>query len=377
LENNENNESPRKSTQALGRGLSELFSLKEYFNEKTPSIFPENQYDDNIEMEKMGQNIDNSATFDATLDSTHTNKEIPGVQGMQNRSNRVSQYNSSSEGTATTSGLETPEFSRGQTQQSTPQSFPFWANELITQLVSDDTGISLIYRALDLLATNYYLQKVSIILDEPGVGKQIFINGRSPISSEDEDILEAPPGLYSDPLIEDTDFDAELFTNICKGALRLELLKYDAWHDPLTGLYDRRSFNRLLDLSVARSVRYKWPFTLVLLDLDNFKILNDTKGHAAGDEHLRILGDRLKKILRFGDNAARIGGDEFALILPETEPADVPALLERISKGQLSQDYRIDLSYGCATCPSEARSFDEMFQLADERLYQQKEKKKK
>ena len=63
----------------------------------------------------------------------------------------------------------------------------------------------------------------------------------------------------------------------------MEVLRYDSWHDPLTGLFDRRSFDRLLEMSVARSLRYHWPFTLVVIDLDGLKQINDTQGHPAGD----------------------------------------------------------------------------------------------
>ena len=110
----------------------------------------------------------------------------------------------------------------------------------------------------------------------------------------------------------------------------MEVLRYDSWHDPLTGLFDRRSFDRLLEMSVARSLRYHWPFTLVVIDLDGLKQINDTEGHAAGDAALQALSERFRRVLRFGDNAARIGGDEFAVILPNTDPDDVPTLLERI-----------------------------------------------
>ena len=138
-----------------------------------------------------------------------------------------------------------------------------------------------------------------------------------------------PASTPSRPL-DDPELDRALVLSLCTLALRLDVLRYDAWHDPLTGLYDRRSFDRLLEMAVARSVRYGWPFTLVMLDLDDLKAINDREGHAAGDEVLRDLGERFRRVLRFGDNAARIGGDEFAMILPDTEPDAVPFLLERV-----------------------------------------------
>jgi diguanylate cyclase (GGDEF)-like protein len=155
-------------------------------------------------------------------------------------------------------------------------------------------------------------------------------------------------------------------------ALRMEVLRYDSWHDPLTGLYDRRSFDRLLDMSVARSFRYHWPFTLVVIDLDGLKTINDTEGHAGGDAALRALGERFRRVLRFGDNAARIGGDEFALILPNTDPDDVPMLLERIGATQLGDRPCPPFSYGVAQCPNESDDVDSLFKLADSRLYEAK-----
>ena len=96
------------------------------------------------------------------------------------------------------------------------------------------------------------------------------------------------------------------------------------------GSFDRRSFDRLLEMSVARSLRYHWPFTPGRHRPRRAQAINDAQGHAAGDAALQALGERFRRVLRFGDNAARIGGDEFAVILPNTDPDDVPMLLERI-----------------------------------------------
>src|SRR5205814_8669800 len=118
---------------------------------------------------------------------------------------------------------------------------------------------------------------------------------RRPLDAEDEALLEAPPGLYTERPLTESELDRSLLISLCTLALRLDVLRYDAWHDPLTGLYDRRSFDRLLEMAVARSVRYGWPFTLVMLDLDDLKVINDREGHAAGDEALRDLAERFRR----------------------------------------------------------------------------------
>ena len=83
-------------------------------------------------------------------------------------------------------------------------------------------------------------------------------------------------------------------------------------------------------MAVARGNRYGWQFTLVVIDVDRLKTINDTEGHQAGDAALRELGGRFRQVLRIGDDAARIGGDEFAMILPNTPPEAVEALLQRV-----------------------------------------------
>ncbi len=105
-----------------------------------------------------------------------------------------------------------------------------------------------------------------------------------------------------------------------------------------------------------------------MLDLDRFKETNDRFGHQAGDAILRDLGERFRVALRFGDNAGRIGGDEFAMILPNTEPDTVPALLERIRRAEGIASPCPTFSYGVAQCPQEATEFDELVRLADGRL---------
>jgi len=239
---------------------------------------------------------------------------------------------------------------------------------LVQDLAGQDTGLAVVYRALDTLVERFDLDDAAIVVDEPGLGRQVFCAGRRPLDEDDELLFTLEPGVYTDPPLETDEIDATMLTSLCSVALRLDLLRYDAWHDPLTSLYDRRSFDRLLEAAVSQSRRYAWKFLLVILDVDNLKELNDRDGHAAGDAILRTLAERFHHTLRFGDTAARIGGDEFALILPDTNPAALPKLIERITDDNAG----FSVSYGSARSPDEADDFDRLFKLADERLYEAK-----
>ena len=249
------------------------------------------------------------------------------------------------------------------------------SSELATELATNDSGIALIYRALDGLVAQFGLDDAAVVIEDTALGLQVFRAGRRPLDEDDEVLLDAVPGLYTEPVLDETSFDHTLIYSFCVLALRLDVQRYDSWHDPLTSLFDRRSFDRLLDMAVARSARYGWPFTLVILDLDGFKELNDTQGHMAGDALLRDLGERFRRALRFGDNAARIGGDEFAMILPNTEIDLVPTLVDRIREVPGFHSATPEFSYGVAQCPVDADDVDTLFRIADKRLYEAKEQR--
>lgn len=100
--------------------------------------------------------------------------------------------------------------------------------------------------------------------------------------------------------------------------------------DGLTGVYNRREFNRWLTVAVERADREQQPVSLVMVDIDHFKKLNDTYGHQTGDEALRCVAQRLSATVRPGDLIARYGGEEFAVILPSTENGEALAIAERI-----------------------------------------------
>jgi diguanylate cyclase (GGDEF)-like protein len=244
--------------------------------------------------------------------------------------------------------------------------------DLVAAAATAESGLALVYEALDCLVRQLGLERAAVVLDEPGIGRQVFRAGRVPLGPDDEALLHAPRGIYAEPPLNGRELDQSMFLAVCALAFRLDLLRYDAWHDPLTGLYERRTFDRLLEMAVARSARYGWPFTLVIIDLDELKAINDRHGHLAGDTALRDLGERFRRALRFGDNASRIGGDEFAMILPNTDPDQVPALVERVREAPGFDRPCPSFSYGVARCPDEATEIDELVRIADERLYEQK-----
>jgi diguanylate cyclase (GGDEF)-like protein len=174
-----------------------------------------------------------------------------------------------------------------------------------------------------------------------------------------------------------------IFANDAAAALvsgrHLGELRFFADHDPLTRLLNRRVFVSRLSGEVARAVRYKRPFGLVLADLDGFKQLNDRYGHAAGDEALVAFGNVLVESLRQPDDAFRIGGDEFAVLIAEATEEDarqvvtrVETLLESLAAGGEPWAANLSASFGCAACPADAKDAQTLFRLADEALYDAK-----
>jgi diguanylate cyclase (GGDEF)-like protein len=156
-------------------------------------------------------------------------------------------------------------------------------------------------------------------------------------------------------------------------AAQYEEMQFMAEHDALTRLFNRRAFNERMEVETARAVRYGHPLTLVLADLDGFKALNDRDGHAAGDAALELMSEVLIGALRTADLAFRIGGDEFALILPETSAAEARAAVERISQAMaaaLSGPLEgLRASFGIAVCPDDGTEPTVLFRTADRAMY--------
>src|SRR6266852_9610329 len=158
----------------------------------------------------------------------------------------------------------------------------------------------------------------------------------------------------------------------------LKTLQLNAVTDPLTGLYNRRLFTESLEKELNRARRYGLPLGLVILDLHRFKEVNDKYGHPRGDDVLRAAASTLRKSLRTSDSAFRIGGDEFALLLPQTDAAQGLALSRRIETvfeetiQPLQLSVGVSMDHGVATFPLDGEQADQLIRVADERLYRLK-----
>jgi diguanylate cyclase (GGDEF)-like protein len=146
-----------------------------------------------------------------------------------------------------------------------------------------------------------------------------------------------------------------------------------AIRDPLTGLYNRRFLLEALEKEVQRSERYGSDASLVIFDVDDFKHINDGYGHAAGDEVLRRIGAAAETVIRPVDSFARIGGEEFALLLPETSQLEALLVADRVrtavSRQRILPEGRVTLSGGVASCPVDATDAELLQRRADAALY--------
>jgi diguanylate cyclase (GGDEF)-like protein len=141
-------------------------------------------------------------------------------------------------------------------------------------------------------------------------------------------------------------------------------LEHEALVDPLTGLLNRRALERDLRRERARATRYDRRFSLMVIDLDGLKQVNDTEGHLAGDLYLRGLATAMAGVLRSGDEAYRIGGDEFVVLLPETSEARAEVVAERVRDAGAPP-----FSWGAATFGPDGDDPELLLSLADQRLY--------
>lgn len=163
----------------------------------------------------------------------------------------------------------------------------------------------------------------------------------------------------------------------------LRQLKEASSTDGLTGLYNHRAFLDRLEQEFYRAQRYGTDLSILIIDLDGFKQVNDNFGHLVGDEVLKKVAKSLRENVRTSDFVARYGGDEFAVILPETSRNEAIAVAEKLRKNVEAQDYRVNsksikltLSIGISYYSAKHRSFFDMIEEADRAMYLAKERGK-
>ncbi len=158
-------------------------------------------------------------------------------------------------------------------------------------------------------------------------------------------------------------------------------LEYYAVHDPLTGLHNRRQFNDILRYEIGRSERHKHEFSVLMLDLDDFKDINDSYGHPTGDTALCAIANVLLEHTRNGDLCARIGGDEFAIILTETGPKGARVVAENVSRAlrelaitsAQGNRFHLTVSVGVSSYPVDGLTIDTLLEGVDAAMYKAKD----
>ncbi|HCJ67236.1 MAG TPA: GGDEF domain-containing protein [Elusimicrobia bacterium] len=170
------------------------------------------------------------------------------------------------------------------------------------------------------------------------------------------------------------------FGFFCITVLIMSKLKYSleqernlARTDPLTQVPNSRHFMELANIEINRADRYRHPFTLAYLDLDNFKSVNDHFGHSVGDTLLLSVADTIKKSIRVVDIVARLAGDEFAILLPETGFESARLAVQRIQENLLvcmrKNEWPVTFSIGVVTFVKIASTVDEAIRTADTLMY--------
>ena len=225
---------------------------------------------------------------------------------------------------------------------------------------------------LSIDAKTFVLQTKSLLVDRPKIGGIVGIGVHSQM-------------IEDDTLRLVTDSILSTMLNVVGSVKAIHKytrdMEYYATRDPLTDLYNRRVFWELFEYEVARANRHGYQFALLLVDLDNFKLINDNFGHAAGDIYLQAVAKAMKKTLRPGDIFARYGGDEFVALLPEITPQTATGVAQRVLDTAASVEQFLgdgsriagSVSIGLAIYPQHADNTKDLFLFADNMMYKAKE----
>jgi diguanylate cyclase len=176
-----------------------------------------------------------------------------------------------------------------------------------------------------------------------------------------------------------TDYILTVLVDITEQKQVEQHLFFQATHDELTGLTNRSEMRAALIKNLARAERYKEPFSLLLIDLDRFKIINDNYGHSAGDRVLKVFSGLAKQVARETDLLARWGGEEFIILLTNTDAIRATHIAERLRAATEEttiavnqQNIRVTISIGVASYPDDGKSIEELISRADGALFEAK-----
>jgi diguanylate cyclase (GGDEF)-like protein len=177
-------------------------------------------------------------------------------------------------------------------------------------------------------------------------------------------------------------YTMSIFRDVSQRQAVEDRLTHLATHDPLTGLPNRKLFNDRLQQTIARADRHKQPLAVLFIDMDDFKGINDTFGHAVGDHFLTELARRMAGVLRASDTLARMGGDEFAIILENAGQAEIEDILARLGSA-IHQPFpsadrlaRTSASIGISLFPHNGRDPETLLAHADTAMYAAKNRGK-
>jgi diguanylate cyclase (GGDEF)-like protein len=258
----------------------------------------------------------------------------------------------------------------------------FWAGVGIVLIAL--VGIVDYLTGVEIAVSLFYLIPISLVVWFAGRGLGIMMSAVSAIVWFGADFLGGK--IYSHALIPYWNGALELgFFLIVTLLLSTFKKQFDhekqlARTDYLTGAVNSRFFLELSQTEISRSYRYQHPFTLVYLDVDDFKTVNDQLGHHVGDAVLHTVGSCILKHLRKTDVIARLGGDEFALLLPETEQQGAQAAISKVWQSLLDEmqknNWPVTFSIGVMTYINSPQTADEMIKVADGLMYSVKNKGK-